>query len=52
MPKIRAMICDDHPIFREGVRMIIRQSQDISLDAEAAHGDRSCARSSRTESTT
>ena len=38
MPKIRAMICDDHPIFREGVRMIIRQSQDISLDAEAANG--------------
>ena len=33
---IRAIICDDHPIFREGVRMIIRQSRDISLDAEAA----------------
>jgi two-component system invasion response regulator UvrY len=35
---IRVIICDDHPIFREGVRMTIRQSQDISLDAEAANG--------------
>ncbi len=33
---IRVIICDDHPIFREGVRMIIRQSRDISLEEEAA----------------
>ena len=33
---IRVIICDDHPIFREGVRMIIRQSRDISLEDEAA----------------
>jgi len=33
---IRVIICDDHPIFREGVRMIIRQSKDISLEDEAA----------------
>jgi DNA-binding NarL/FixJ family response regulator len=35
---IRVIICDDHPIFREGVRMIIRQSRDIALEAEAASG--------------
>jgi DNA-binding NarL/FixJ family response regulator len=35
---IRVIICDDHPIFREGVRMIIRQSRDISLEAEASSG--------------
>ena len=33
---IRVIICDDHPIFREGVRMIIKQSRDICLEDEAA----------------
>ncbi len=32
------IICDDHPIVREGVRMIIQQSPDIVLDAEASNG--------------
>ncbi len=30
------MICDDHPIVREGVRMIIRKEKDITLQDEAA----------------
>jgi two-component system, NarL family, invasion response regulator UvrY len=32
------MICDDHPIVREGVRMIIRKEKDITLQDEAASG--------------
>jgi two-component system, NarL family, invasion response regulator UvrY len=32
---IRVLICDDHPIFREGVRMIVKQSKDIALVEEA-----------------
>jgi len=32
------MICDDHPVVREGVRMIIRQQSDISLEEEAGTG--------------
>jgi two-component system invasion response regulator UvrY len=35
---IRVIICDDHPIVREGVRMIITQSKDITLVGEAADG--------------
>ncbi|HUI72374.1 MAG TPA: response regulator transcription factor [Spirochaetia bacterium] len=34
---IRVIICDDHPVVREGVRMIIRKQKDISLE-EAATG--------------
>jgi two-component system invasion response regulator UvrY len=36
---IHVIICDDHPIIREGVRMVIRRSKDISLDAEAASAE-------------
>jgi DNA-binding NarL/FixJ family response regulator len=33
---IRVIICDDHPIVREGVRMIISKQKDISIEEEAA----------------
>ena len=35
---IRVMICDDHPIVREGVRMVIRKEKDISIEEEASGG--------------
>ena len=35
---IRVIICDDHPIVREGVRMVIRQEKDISIEEEASGG--------------
>ncbi len=35
---IRVIICDDHPIVREGVRMIIQKQKDISIEEAAASG--------------
>ena len=35
---IRVMICDDHPIVREGVRMILRKEKDIVIQDEASGG--------------
>jgi len=35
---IRVIICDDHPIVREGVRMIIGKEKDIALEEEASSG--------------
>lgn len=35
---IRVIVCDDHPIVREGVRMIISQQKDISIEEEASNG--------------
>jgi DNA-binding NarL/FixJ family response regulator len=35
---IRAIICDDHPIVREGVRLVLGDSKDIVLEDEATNG--------------
>jgi two-component system, NarL family, invasion response regulator UvrY len=35
---IRAIICDDHPIVREGVRLVVNDSHDIVLEDEASNG--------------
>ncbi len=35
---IRVIICDDHPIVREGVRMIIQRQKDIAIEEEASSG--------------
>jgi two-component system invasion response regulator UvrY len=35
---IRMIICDDHPIFREGVKKIIEQAKDIEVVDEASNG--------------
>jgi two-component system invasion response regulator UvrY len=35
---IRIIICDDHPIFREGVKKILKQSSDLVVEEEAASG--------------
>ena len=36
---IRLIIADDHAIVREGLRLVIAQSRDIQVVAEAADGD-------------
>jgi len=35
---IRVIICDDHPIVREGVRLVLNDSKDIVLEDEATKG--------------
>jgi len=35
---IRAIICDDHPIVREGVRLVLGDTKDIALEDEATNG--------------
>jgi DNA-binding NarL/FixJ family response regulator len=35
---IRVIICDDHPIVREGVRLVLNDSKDIVLEDEATNG--------------
>ena len=36
---IRAIICDDHPIVREGVRVVVNASKDVVLEAEASNAE-------------
>lgn len=36
---IKVIIADDHEIFRDGMRAMLRKSPDIALIAEAANGD-------------
>lgn len=38
MKKIRVCICDDHALFREGVKAVLRQDARIELVGEAADG--------------
>jgi two-component system invasion response regulator UvrY len=35
---IRTIICDDHPIVREGVRVVVNDSKDVVLEDEASNG--------------
>jgi len=36
--QIRVVIADDHRLFREGIRLILRQEKDIEIVGEAANG--------------
>jgi len=38
MPSIRICIADDHPIVREGLKLIIAKAIDLSVAAEASNG--------------
>jgi two-component system invasion response regulator UvrY len=35
---IKVIICDDHPIFREGLKKILSQAKDIAVEGEASSG--------------
>ena len=36
---VRVLIADDHPIFRQGLRLILEAQRDLSVVAEASDGD-------------
>jgi DNA-binding NarL/FixJ family response regulator len=36
---VRILIADDHPIFRQGLRLIIEAQRDLAVVAEASDGD-------------
>jgi DNA-binding NarL/FixJ family response regulator len=38
MAKIRVLVCDDHTILREGIRMLLNAQADIEVVAEAVDG--------------
>lgn len=42
-PPLRVLIADDHPVFREGLRLVLRSSPGLELVAEAATGDEAVA---------
>lgn len=44
MPKIRAMLVEDHPLFRQGLRRIIDASDTIEIVAELSDGGEVIAR--------
>jgi len=37
--KIKVLIADDHPLFRQGIKQILELEKDITVVAQAANGD-------------
>jgi DNA-binding NarL/FixJ family response regulator len=44
MREIRVLIADDHPIFRQGLRLVVEAQRDFTVIAEAADGAQALAR--------
>jgi DNA-binding NarL/FixJ family response regulator len=40
---IRVLVCDDHMMVRQGVRMVLQAQPDIELVGEAGRGEEACA---------
>ncbi|HYP18668.1 MAG TPA: response regulator transcription factor, partial [Chloroflexia bacterium] len=40
MEKVRVLIVDDHPLFRQGVRHTLESAKDIEVVGEAPDGQR------------
>ena len=43
MEAIRVLLADDHPFFRDGLRMLLEEAPDLELAGEAADGDEAVA---------
>jgi len=43
MKKITIMIVDDHPLFREGLRRVLEDEEDLLVEAEVADGEQAIA---------
>lgn len=41
--KVRIMIADDHPLFREGLRSVLSRQPDLEVQAEAENGEQALA---------
>ena len=41
---IRVLVCDDHDLFRKGLRMVLEAEEDIVVVSEAADGEQAVAR--------
>jgi two-component system NarL family response regulator len=41
---IRVLVCDDHDLFRKGLRMVLEAEEDIVVVAEAADGEQAVTR--------
>lgn len=39
MERIRVLLADDHPFFRDGLRMLLEETSDMEVAAEATDGD-------------
>src|SRR5450759_2033040 len=44
MPRIRVIIADDHALLREGIRALLKLSEDIEVVGEAADGREAVAK--------
>ena len=47
MEPIRVLIADDHRVYREGVRVLLQELEEVKLIGEAADGDQAISETER-----